>query len=110
MKRALENIFGIAVGVFVGGFGVLVHNFALGSFPVGLVIGLIGGFSASKILGERFGRRAIRFWFLVGWTLVTLRGASFGNGDELLIMSNGSGNTFLALGFLLMLVSIWSRL
>jgi hypothetical protein len=110
MKRTLENLFGIAAGIVIGALGVLIHNFTFGFFPFGLAIALLGGFSASKILGERYGRRGIRFWFLVGWTLVTVRGATFGNGDELLIMSNGAGNTFLALGFLLMLVSIWSRL
>ena len=110
MRRFSENLIGIAVGILVGGCGVLVHNFYLGRFPLGLLIALLGSFSASAIMGVRFGRRSIRFWFVLGWIAVTLRGATFGNGDELLVMSNGAGNTLLALGFLLMLASIWSRL
>ncbi len=110
MRRVPENLFGLAAGVLIGGCGVLVHNFSLGWFPLGLLVGLLGGFSASKVLGVRFGRRSIRFWFLLGWSAATLRAATFGNGEELLVMSNGTGNTFLALGFLLMVASIGSRL
>ena len=110
MKRISENFVGIAAGVLIGGAGALVHNLSIGWFPAGLVLALLGAISASKILGMRFGRRGIRIWFLLGWSALALRGSTFGNGEELLIMANGPGNTFLAVGFLLVLVSIWSRL
>lgn len=110
MRRIVENFVGIATGALIGGAGVLVHNISIGWFPGGLLVALLGAMSASKILGVRFGRRGIRIWFLLGWSAIALRGATFGNGEELLIMANGSGDTFLAVGFLLVLVSIWSRI
>ena len=110
MKRFLENILALASGVICGLLGVLIHNLTWSWFPYGLVIALLGGAAATKMLGARFGRRGVRFWFLFGWIAIVLRGSIFGNGDELLVMANGTGNAFLALGFLLMAASIWSRL
>lgn len=110
MRRIVENFIGIATGTLIGIAGVLVQNVSIGWFPGGLIIALLGAMSTSTLLGARFGRRGVRIWFLLGWSAVALRGATFGNGDELLIMANGPGDTFLAVGFLLVLVSIWSRI
>lgn len=110
MRRAIENFSALLVGVVIGTLGVVVHNFFIGWFPVGLLAALFGSVAASAVLGIRSGRRGVRFWFLLGWLLITLRAALFGNSDELLIMANGAGNTYLGLGFLLVLVSIWTRL
>lgn len=110
MKRFTENVLAIVFGIFISGLGVLIHNYRIGWFPAGLIVALLGTYSASRIIGARYGRRGARFWFLVGWTAIALRGASFGNGDELLIMANGPGNAFLGLGFLLVVLSIGTRL
>ena len=110
MRRTFEYFLAIIAGVIIGGLGTLVHNYALGWFPLGVIAALLGSFAASKALGIRFGRRDVRIFFLLGWTLVVLRASIFGNSDELLIMANGTGNTYLGLGFLLVIMSIWSRI
>jgi hypothetical protein len=110
MRRTFENILAIISGVIIGGLGTVVHNFSLGWFPFGVLVALSGSFTASKALGIRFGRKAVRIWFLIGWTLIVLRASIFGNSDELLIMANGTGNTYLGLGFLLVVIAIWTRL
>ena len=110
MKRLVENLSSLAVGIVIAALAIVVHNFAIASVPVGLLVGLAASVAASKVLGVRFGRRGVRLWFLIGWTALTLRASIFGNGDELLIMANGAGNAFLSLGFLLVLITIWTRL
>lgn len=110
MRRSLENLFAIIAGAIIGGLGTVVHNFSLGWFPLGVLVALLGSFAASKVVGIRTGRRAIRIWFLLGWTLIVLRASIFGNSDELLIMANGAGNAYLGLGFLLVVIAIWTRL
>lgn len=110
MRRVFENALAFASGAVISVLGIFIHNFFLGWFPLGLIVGLTGSVAASRIIGIKYGRRGVRFWMAAGWILLTLRGATFGNGDELLIMANGAGNTFLGLGFLLMVGSIWTRL
>lgn len=109
MRRVLENLTGLVSGVVIGTFGVVIHNFSVGWFPLGLIIALLGSASANSALGIYWGRRGVRFWFLLGWTLIALRGGVFGNSDELLIMANGAGDAYLGLGFLLVLATIWTR-
>lgn len=110
MKRIFENFTGLASGVIIGTLGVVVHNFSIGWFPLGLILALLGSVAANRILGIHWGRRGVRFWFLLGWSLIALRGGVFGNSDELLIMANGAGDAYLGLGFILVLVSIWARI
>ena len=110
MKRGAMNIIALGCGLFIGALGTLVHNITLGWFPLGLLIAIVGSGAASKVIGVRFGRRGVRFWFFVGWMLIVLRAAIFGNSDELLIMANSTGNAFLGLGFLVVLLTIWSRI
>ena len=110
MRRILENLIAIIAGVIIGALGTVVHNFSLGWFPLGVIVALLGSYAASKALGIRFGRRAVRIWFLIGWTLIVLRASIFGNSDELLIMANGPGNAYLGLGFLVVVITIWTRL
>lgn len=110
MRRIVENLSAFCAGALVSVLGIFIHNYFFGWFPLGLIIALAGTVAASSIIGVRFGRRGVRFWMLMGWSFLTFRGATFGNGDELLIMANGAGNTFLGLGFLLMVASIWVRL
>jgi hypothetical protein len=110
MSGAFANLLATLAGVIIGGLGTLVHNFSLGWFPLGVLVALMGSFAASKALGMYFGRRDVRIFFLLGWTLIVLRASIFGNSDELLIMANGTGNTYLGLGFLLVVLGIWSRI
>lgn len=110
MRLIFENLIAIIAGVIIGGLGTVVHNFSLGWFPLGVIVALLGSYAASKALGIRFGRRAVRIWFLIGWTLIVLRASIFGNSDELLIMANGPGNAYLGLGFLVVVITIWTRL
>lgn len=109
MTRGLSNIVALGSGLIIGALGTVVHNLTFGWFPFGLIIAIFGSAAASKVIGVRFGRRGVRFWFFVGWTLIVLRAAIFGNSDELLIMANGTGNTYLGLGFLVVLLTIWAR-
>lgn len=110
MRRALENLFALIVGVIIATFGALVHNLILGPVPYGVIAGVVGSVAASVLIGSRLGRRGARFWFLLGWSAITLRASIFGNSDELLIMANGPGNAYLSLGFLLVLITIWTRI
>ena len=110
MSRLFGNLFAIGSGILAGALAILIHNFYIGWLPLGLIVGLLGCLATSQLIGVQFGRRGVRFWFVLGWTVIALRAATFGNGDELLIMANGAGNTFLGLGFLLMVISIWVRL
>lgn len=110
MRRLFENLSTLLFGIFIGALGVIVHNFFVGWFPVGLILSLLGTLAASRLVGIHYGRRGVRLWFLLGWSFISLRGGIFGNSDELLIMANGAGNAFLGLGFLLLIVSIWARI
>ena len=110
MKRVLESGFALGVGICIAALATVVHNYTIARFPIGLVVAIAGSAATSRFLGIRFGRRGVRFWFFLGWTALVLRGASFGNSDELLIMANGTGNAFLGLGFIVVLLSIWSRI
>lgn len=110
MRRVLENLTGLVGGIVVGTLGVLVHNLSLGPVPYGVIAALLGSVAASLAIGSRAGRRGVRFWFLLGWAVIALRASIFGNSDELLIMANGQGNTYLGLGFLLVLLTIWARI
>jgi hypothetical protein len=110
VKRSLENPLALVSGIIIGTLGTIVHNLSIGWFPYGLIIALAGSYGASKLVGVQAGRRGVRFWFFIGWLLITLRGAIFGNSDELLIMANNAGNAYLGLGFLLVLASIWARI
>lgn len=110
MNRISQNLLALLIGLVIGALGTVVHNFALGWFPLGLLVALLGSASATRIIGVRFARRGVRFWFLLGWSAIVFRAATFGNSDELLIMSNNAGNAYLALGFALVLGNIWARI
>jgi len=110
VRRVLESGFALGVGICIAVLATAVHNYTIARLPIGLVVAIVGSAAASRFLGIRFGRRGVRFWFFLGWTALVLRGASFGNSDELLIMANGTGNAFLGLGFIVVLLSIWSRI
>ena len=110
MKRVLESGLAIGAGVCIAALATVVHNYTIARFPIGLVVAIAGSAATSRFLGVRFGRRGVRFWFFVGWTALVLRAAIFGNSEELLIMANGTGNTFLGLGFVVVLLTIWSRI
>lgn len=110
MRRLIENLSTLAIGIVVGTLGVVVHNYSIGWFPFGLIVALAGSVAASGVMGVHWARRGVRIWFLIGWSFVALRAGMFGNSDELLIMANGTGSAYLGLGLLLVFLSIWARI
>lgn len=87
MKNIVAALFGAGVGVS----GVFLHN----SYrPVGLVVSLIAIAIGAYLVREMYRSTLCSWLYLIGWSLVVIRGSTVGNGGELLVEANLYGNSF----------------
>jgi hypothetical protein len=89
-RNLLSLFFGIAIGIS----GVFLHN---AYQPVGLIVSGIALILATYLLREMYRSRTSFLLFAAGWLFIVIRGATTGNGDELLVEGNFYG-TWLLLG------------
>ena len=91
MKNIISALFGAGVGVS----GVFLHN----SYrPIGLVVSLIAIVTGAYLVREMYRSILCSWLFLIGWSLIVIRGSTVGNGGELLVEANLYGNTFVLAG------------
>jgi len=102
----MKFLLGTLIGALTGILAVLVHAWG---FPLGILIAVSGSYVVTYLLGQYFGSRIAKIGFAIGWVSIILRGALFGNSDELLISNNSSGNLLLTIGFLIVLIGIGAR-
>jgi hypothetical protein len=100
-----RNISSALFGVCVGISGVFLHN---AYRPFGLIVSSIALIIATYLIKEMYRSRASFLWFTFGWLFIVVRGATTGNGEELLVEGNGYG-TFLLLGGVAWLVIAFAR-
>ena len=85
----------VVVGVVLGIAGVLLYNTLV---PVGLLVTLISTGVGIWFLGRSLGSRKFKFISALSWLAVVLRAGTPGNGNELLILGNLTGDLFLLFG------------
>jgi|TARA_B110000503_G_scaffold42920_1_gene70266 hypothetical protein len=102
LKVLLKVIGSLIFGALVGFIGVILHNaFA----PVGIFLALITTLVAINFAGHLFGSRSFKVIAAVAWLLVALRAGTYGQSEEILIISNLNGNLFLLGGLLIVVVA-----
>lgn len=102
MNYLLAVIYGAAAGVIA----ILLHQ----SFPpIGVITSLVLSYSAIWFLGRRYGSRLIKWVAAAGWLAIIFRGASYGEGQELLVQGDGVGSALLLIGTLVVLAAVAAR-
>ncbi|NQW05985.1 MAG: hypothetical protein HQ476_01245 [SAR202 cluster bacterium] len=86
----------------MGFIGVILHN---AFSPVGIFLALITTLVAINFAGYLFGSRRFKVIAAVAWLLVALRAGTYGQSEEILIISNLNGNLFLLGGLLIVVVA-----
>jgi hypothetical protein len=94
------------IGAATAALAILLHQSVP---PFGVIASLLLSYSAIWAIGRSFQSRALKWVGAVGWTLLILRGATFGTGQELLVQGDGVGSTLLLLGTLTVLFAIAAR-
>lgn len=100
-RNLISLLFGIAIGIS----GVFLHN---AYRPFGLIISSFALILATHLLRQMYRTRSSFLFFAFGWLFIVARGASTGNGGELLVEGNGYG-TFLLLGGIVWLLIAFAR-
>ena len=102
MKYLLALLGGAATGVIA----ILLHQSVP---PLGVIISLVFSYLAIRLCGRQFSGRTYKWIAAAGWIAGLLRGASFGEGQELLVQGDGVGSTLLLLGTLVVLAAVAAR-
>ena len=98
-----NHIFSSLFGVVIGIAGVFLHN---AYRPFGFVVSAIALVLGSYLTKEMYQSKLSFIFFAAGWLFVVIRGATVGNGDELLVEGNSYGTSLLLGGFIWLLVSL----
>jgi hypothetical protein len=93
----------VLAGAAAGVAAIFLHLFLP---PFGLALAIIGTFTTIWAVGRRFGKRRYKLFSALGWIFIFSRGASFGNGKEILIQGNSLGNYFLAISFVAIIAAL----
>lgn len=99
MKLIASLFFGLAAGVAA----VFLHLFLP---PLGLVIAIIGTFTAIWAAGRKYGKRRFKFAAALAWLYIFARASSFGTGKEIFIQGDNLGNYFLFFSFIALALAI----
>ena len=97
----LKTIGSLLFGALVGFVGVILHN---AFSPVGIFLALAFTLVAINFAGHFFGSRRFKVIAAVAWVLVVLRAGTYGQSEEILVISNLNGNLFLLGGLLIVVV------
>ena len=99
----MKIIASLFVGVVTGAAAVFLHLFLP---PFGIALAVLGTFTAIWAIGRRYGKRRYKVIATLAWMYIFSSGASFGNGNEILIQGDSLGNYFLAFSFIAILIAL----
>jgi hypothetical protein len=99
----MRVIASLLAGAATGVAAIFLHLFLP---PFGIALSVIGTFTAIWAVGRRYGKRRYKLFATVAWIFIFSRGASFGNGKEILIQGDSLGNYFLAFSFVAIIVAL----
>ncbi len=92
-----NHFFSAIFGAIVGIAGVFLHN---AYRPIGFLVSAIALTLGSYLVKQMFQSKISFLFFAAGWLFVVIRGATVGNGDELLVEGNSYGTSLLLGGFI----------
>ena len=98
-----NHFFSAIFGAIVGIAGVFLHN---AYRPIGFLVSAIALTLGSYLVKQMFQSKISFLFFAAGWLFVVIRGATVGNGDELLVEGNSYGTSLLLGGFIWLLWSL----
>ncbi len=96
-------IFSVLFGAIVGIAGVFLHN---AYRPIGFIVSAIALTLGSYLVKQMYQSKISFLLFAAGWLFIVIRGASVGNGDELLVEGNSYGTSLLLGSFIWLLWAI----
>jgi lipoprotein signal peptidase len=99
----MKTIASLLVGAATGAAAVFLHLFLP---PIGIALAVLGTFTAIWAIGRRYGKRRYKVIATLAWMYIFSRGASFGNGNEILIQGDSLGNYFLAFSFIVIIAAL----
>jgi len=99
----MKYLLSLIVGAVTAVAATFIHKFAP---PFGIVISILGTFTAIWAIGRIYSGRRFKFIAAVGWTAVFFRAASFGVGKELLVQGDNLGKAFFFISFLVLALAI----
>lgn len=98
-----NHFFSLLFGAIVGVAGVFLHN---AYRPIGFLVSAIALILGSYLVKQMYQSKVSFLFFAAGCLFVVIRGASVGNGDELLVEGNSYGTSLLLGGFIWLLWSL----
>ena len=104
MNVSLSELARAAIfGIFVGVAGTFLHD---AYRPAGVIVSLSALVFGTILIRHMFNSRVSTFAFALGWVGVIIRASTLGNGGELLIQANITGNLFAFGGALFLVVAL----
>ena len=102
----MKYLFSLLVGGATAAAATLVH---LTLAPYGLILGLVGTFTAIWSVGRKFGKRRYKVVASFGWFVILMKGALFGVGQEILIQGDVLGTSLLLGGILTLVAAVAAK-
>jgi hypothetical protein len=99
----MRYLFSLLAGVATAVAATFLHRFAP---PFGLVISILGTFTAIWVIGLIHAARRFKFVAAIGWSVIFVQAATFGVGKELLVQGDNLGNAFFFLSFAALAIAI----
>lgn len=99
----MKYVFSLLAGVASAVAATFLHKFAP---PFGLVISIIGTFTAVWTIGRIYAGRRFKAVAAIGWIAIFFRAASFGIGKELFVQGDNLGNAFFFISFAALAIAI----
>lgn len=99
----MKSIASLFVGAAAGVAAVFLHLFLP---PFGLVLAVVGTFTAIWAVGRKYGKRSFKFIASLAWIYIFARASSFGTGKEIFIQGDNLGNNFLFFSFIALALAI----
>jgi hypothetical protein len=90
-------------GLLVGIAAIFLHVFVP---PFGILLALLGTFTAIWSLGRCYGSRKYKFVASASWTATFYQAATFGSGKEILVLGDNLGNGFLYSSFIVIFIAV----
>jgi hypothetical protein len=98
-----NHIFSLLFGAVVGVAGVFLHN---AYRPFGFIVSAIALTLGVYLDKAMYQSKTSFLFFAAGWLFVVIRGATVGNGEELLVEGNSYGTSLLLGGLVWLLWSL----
>lgn len=102
----MKQLFSLATGSFIALIAILLHQ----SFPpMGVAASIFLSYSSIWWIGRQFSSRGLKWIAALGWIAVLFRGATFGEGQELLIQGDAVGTSLITIGTIAVLAAVAAR-